>query len=99
MECEIFRILLKHIIDHLPVLFQFLRKYIKPLKELWNRKIFPKSFPKLLSFVLGCQNLWKIILFVKLEFSIGQLKRPQHMGRGSVAHSSEKPHIAKLRNS
>ena len=35
------------------------------------------GFPKLLRFVLGCRNLWRIIFSVKLEFSIGESKRPQ----------------------
>ena len=39
------------------------------------------SLPKLISSVLGCRNLWRIILSVKLEFSIGESKRPQNITR------------------
>ena len=38
-------------------------------------------FLKLLSFVLVCPNLWKTIQSVKLEFSIGQSKKPQDITR------------------
>ena len=39
------------------------------------------SLPKLVSSVLGCRNLWRVVLSVKAEFSMGESKRSQNITR------------------